>query len=241
VTPHRSLRALLVDVASTHARLLERTLGEAGWRMQAEAADGSEALAAALRRFLAGGDPEREAATNVLLARSESVTEGVQRRLGTRESIHDLLDQVEVEAEDNANVLRITATDTSPRRAAAIAPYGSESQRTSVSPPPGCGVLSASTPAGLTTTRSARGPPCCTMSRRAVSTTGAGRSVARRRSGGAGAGGPACLLHARSTSTAAVVPRMAPELAPRSLRVNRARVDRAGPRLLEAPSLRGPT
>jgi diguanylate cyclase (GGDEF)-like protein len=78
VNPHRSLRALLVDVPSTHARLLDRALAEAGWRMRAESADGSEALSAALRHrdwdvVLYAGDgpgavPARKALALVRLA-----------------------------------------------------------------------------------------------------------------------------------------------------------------------------
>jgi receptor protein-tyrosine kinase len=66
-------------------------------------------------------DPEREAATNVLLAGSEAVAANVRRRLGLSTSVNDLLDKVQVEAEQNANVLKITATDKNPRQAAAIA------------------------------------------------------------------------------------------------------------------------
>jgi capsular exopolysaccharide synthesis family protein len=66
-------------------------------------------------------DPEREAATNVLLAGSEAVASSVRRDLGLSTSVSDLLDKVQVEAEQNANVLRITASDSDPRQAAAIA------------------------------------------------------------------------------------------------------------------------
>ncbi len=66
-------------------------------------------------------DPEREAATNVLLARSEAVAANVRRDLRLDTSVDDLLDKVEVEAEQNANVLRITATDEDPEQAARVA------------------------------------------------------------------------------------------------------------------------
>jgi receptor protein-tyrosine kinase len=66
-------------------------------------------------------DPEREAATNVLLARSEAVAASVRQDLRLDTSVDDLLDKVEVEAEQNANVLRITATDEDPAQAAKIA------------------------------------------------------------------------------------------------------------------------
>jgi polysaccharide biosynthesis transport protein len=76
---------------------------------------------AVLQVSLTSDDPEREAATNVLLAGSEAVAGSVRRDLGLSTSVGDLLDKVQVEAEQNANVLRITATDENPRQAAAIA------------------------------------------------------------------------------------------------------------------------
>jgi polysaccharide biosynthesis transport protein len=66
-------------------------------------------------------DPEREAATNVLLAGSEAVASNVRERLGVRTSVDDLLADVEVEAEENANVLRITASNEDPEEAARLA------------------------------------------------------------------------------------------------------------------------
>jgi EAL domain-containing protein (putative c-di-GMP-specific phosphodiesterase class I)/PAS domain-containing protein len=48
--PHRSLRALLVDVPPAHGRLIVRAMEEAGWRLRTEHADGADALVAALRR-----------------------------------------------------------------------------------------------------------------------------------------------------------------------------------------------
>jgi len=66
-------------------------------------------------------DPEREAATNVLLAGSEAVATSVKSDLGLSTSVGDLLDKVAVEAEPNANVLKITASDSDAQEAAAIA------------------------------------------------------------------------------------------------------------------------
>jgi polysaccharide biosynthesis transport protein len=76
---------------------------------------------AALQVDRSANDPEREAATNVLLARSEAVANNVRKRLGLRESTSQLLDQVSAEAEENANIIRITASDQDPRRAARLA------------------------------------------------------------------------------------------------------------------------
>jgi EAL domain-containing protein (putative c-di-GMP-specific phosphodiesterase class I) len=61
VRPHRSLRALLLDVPPAHARIIVGALEDAGWRVRAEHADGADELAAALRRrgwgaVLYGGD-----------------------------------------------------------------------------------------------------------------------------------------------------------------------------------------
>jgi polysaccharide biosynthesis transport protein len=75
----------------------------------------------ALQVERASVDPEREAATNVLLASSEAVASNVRERIGLSTSIDDLLADVEVEAEENANVLQITAANENPERAAAVA------------------------------------------------------------------------------------------------------------------------
>ena len=83
---------------------------------------GTSALSdAALQVDRFSDNPEREAATNVLLAGSEAVAAEVRKRLGLSTSSADLLDKVEVEAEQNANVLQITATDEDPREAARLA------------------------------------------------------------------------------------------------------------------------
>jgi PAS domain S-box-containing protein len=50
VRPHRSLRALLVDVPPSYAGVLASHLADAGWRLEPEHADGSDALSAALHR-----------------------------------------------------------------------------------------------------------------------------------------------------------------------------------------------
>jgi PAS domain-containing protein len=78
VKPHRSLRALLVDVPSAHGRLLGRTLAEAGWQMEAEHVEGADQLSTALQRrdweaVLYAGDgpgavPARKALALVRLA-----------------------------------------------------------------------------------------------------------------------------------------------------------------------------
>jgi EAL domain-containing protein (putative c-di-GMP-specific phosphodiesterase class I) len=76
--PHRSLRALLVDVPPAHGRIIARAMEDAGWRLRIEHADGADALVAALARrgwgaVLYGGDgtravPARKALELVRLA-----------------------------------------------------------------------------------------------------------------------------------------------------------------------------
>ena len=83
--------------------------------------DSSSLSDAALQLQRAADDPQREAATNVLLAGSEAVAANVKRDLHLSTPVGDLQDKVQVEAEQNANVLQITATDDDPRQAAAIA------------------------------------------------------------------------------------------------------------------------
>lgn len=66
-------------------------------------------------------DPERETATNVLLAGSPAVATMVRERLGLSQSVDSLLANVEVEAEENANILKITVSDENPDQAARLA------------------------------------------------------------------------------------------------------------------------
>jgi Mrp family chromosome partitioning ATPase len=67
---------------------------------------------------LASDDPEREAATNVALLSLEPIERRAQRRLGGSEATAD---EVEAKQEGRSNLLHITATDPSPRRAARTA------------------------------------------------------------------------------------------------------------------------
>jgi receptor protein-tyrosine kinase len=83
--------------------------------------DTSNLSDAALQLQRSADDPQREAATNVLLAGSEAVAAEVRRQLHLSTSVSDLQDKVKVEAEPNANVLQITATDSNPRHAATLA------------------------------------------------------------------------------------------------------------------------
>jgi capsular exopolysaccharide synthesis family protein len=78
---------------------------------------------AALQVSTGGGEPQREANTEVLLAHSRAVAEGVrnQLHLGASASADDLLGEVEVEAAANANVLNLIATTPSPQYSARLA------------------------------------------------------------------------------------------------------------------------
>jgi capsular exopolysaccharide synthesis family protein len=67
------------------------------------------------------GDPERDAATNVLVAKSAEVAAGVRRELNTTATPNQLLEQVSVEAAPNANVLHITASSGDPAYSARLA------------------------------------------------------------------------------------------------------------------------
>ena len=67
------------------------------------------------------GQPERDAATQVLVATSAEITDRVRRQLGSRESRDDVRSGITVEAEENANVMTFTAAEPDPAQAAATA------------------------------------------------------------------------------------------------------------------------
>jgi polysaccharide biosynthesis transport protein len=64
----------------------------------------------ALQVTRGSGDPERDAATNVLIASSRDVAQGVRRQLRSPAAPETLLSAVNVEAAPNANVINITAS-----------------------------------------------------------------------------------------------------------------------------------
>jgi len=66
-------------------------------------------------------EPVREADTEVLVAHSPEVAEGVRRQLKGGPDVSELLEDVKVEAEPDANVLNITAATGSPRESARLA------------------------------------------------------------------------------------------------------------------------
>lgn len=67
------------------------------------------------------GEPQREAATNVLIAHSPEVAAGVRKELGTTVDSETLLGKVTVEAAPNADVLNLTASTGDPRESARLA------------------------------------------------------------------------------------------------------------------------
>ncbi|HWJ49541.1 MAG TPA: polysaccharide biosynthesis tyrosine autokinase [Solirubrobacteraceae bacterium] len=68
-----------------------------------------------------GGEPQREADTEVLVAHSPEVAQGVRRQLRLSESVSQVLDEVKVEAAQNADVLNIIATTGDAHQSALLA------------------------------------------------------------------------------------------------------------------------
>ena len=108
--------------ACVGAALIQNATSDDVYEASARVVFGSATLSdAALQVDRSAADPEREAATNVLIAESEEVASAVRAQLGGSSSVSGLLDAISVEAEENANVLRITASSGSPSTAARIA------------------------------------------------------------------------------------------------------------------------
>lgn len=68
-----------------------------------------------------GAEPQRAADTEVLIAHSGEVAEGVRKEVGGRTSTRQLLKEVSVEAAPNADILNIVATTDSGRYSAQLA------------------------------------------------------------------------------------------------------------------------
>jgi succinoglycan biosynthesis transport protein ExoP len=83
----------------------------------------SSSLAGSVLGISGGGvdEPQREAATNVLIAHSPEVAAQVRKELNTSEDTSSLLDEVSVEAQPNADVLSITASTPNARGSALLA------------------------------------------------------------------------------------------------------------------------
>jgi capsular exopolysaccharide synthesis family protein len=109
-------------LACIAAALVQSAASEDVYEASARVVFGSPTLSdAALQVDRSVADPEREAATNVLIASSEKVAAAVRGQLGSSTSESELLDAITVEAEENADVLLITASSPSPDTAAQIA------------------------------------------------------------------------------------------------------------------------
>jgi polysaccharide biosynthesis transport protein len=117
----RSLIIVGAVIACVVLALAQRALSSDVYEASAEVMFGARSLSdAALEVDRGGIDPERVAATNVLIAESQEVAEAARRQVGGP-SAQALLDQVSVEAEESADVLSITAADEDPERAATLA------------------------------------------------------------------------------------------------------------------------
>jgi succinoglycan biosynthesis transport protein ExoP len=93
------------------------------YKATASVAFQGETLPDAALQVSQGGssEPQRAADTEVLIAHSTQVAEGVRRQLRTQESANELLKVVTVEAAPNADVLNIAATTHNPRYSARLA------------------------------------------------------------------------------------------------------------------------
>jgi succinoglycan biosynthesis transport protein ExoP len=67
------------------------------------------------------GEPQRDLNTEVTIAQSPEVAQGVRTQLGNQLSVSELLSIVSVEAAPNAEILQITASTSDPRESARIA------------------------------------------------------------------------------------------------------------------------
>jgi len=109
-------------LACVAAALIQHATSDDVYEASARVVFGSPTLSdAALQVDRSAADPEREAATNVLIAESEEVASAVRAQLGVPTPASELLDAISVEAEENADVLLITASSGSPSTAARLA------------------------------------------------------------------------------------------------------------------------
>jgi capsular exopolysaccharide synthesis family protein len=113
---------LAAVLAMLAAAIAYRALSTDHYEASASVVFGAPSLSdAALQIDRGGADPERDAATNVLIAESPEVANAVREKLGTSESASSLLERISVAAEENANVLRVTADAEDPESAAQLA------------------------------------------------------------------------------------------------------------------------
>jgi polysaccharide biosynthesis transport protein len=100
-----------------HSRASKHYVASASVRFQSGTLSG-----AALQVFAgSSSEPQREADTEVLVAHSPEVAQGVRQQLGLSVSPSQLLDEVKVETAQNADILDIIATTASPVQSARLA------------------------------------------------------------------------------------------------------------------------
>lgn len=122
VTRRRWLLIAGVVVACLAISLLRHATATDNYEATSSLTFGNASLTdAALQVSRGSGDPERDAATNVLVASSREVAEGVRRQLDTPTDAGTLLSAVSVEASPNANVINITAGTDDPAYSARLA------------------------------------------------------------------------------------------------------------------------
>jgi non-specific protein-tyrosine kinase len=80
-----------------------------------------EPINALLGQTSSSDDPERQTNTELELIKLDAVGAAARQELGGTMSVSDILDSVKTEVEGNSDLVKITARDASPRRAAAIA------------------------------------------------------------------------------------------------------------------------
>jgi polysaccharide biosynthesis transport protein len=122
VLRRRWLLILGVVAACIVAAVVRYETGTRSYESTASVAFGNATLIEqALQVSRGSGDPERDAATRVLVASSRTVAEGVRRALRSPAMPETLLSAVDVEAAPNANVIDITASTSSPLFSARLA------------------------------------------------------------------------------------------------------------------------
>jgi polysaccharide biosynthesis transport protein len=109
--------ACLLVAAVKHARTVK------SYQATASVAFQSGTLSDAALQVSPSGssEPQREADTEVLVAHSSEVAQGVRRQLHLQDAPSELLSKVKVEAAPNANVLNLIASSGDPRESALLA------------------------------------------------------------------------------------------------------------------------
>ena len=109
-------------LACIFAAVVRYETGTRSYKSTASVAFGNATLTeSALQVTRGSGDPERDAATNVLIASSRDVAQGVRRELRSPATPETLLSAVSVESAPNANVINITGSTSSPIFSARLA------------------------------------------------------------------------------------------------------------------------